>query len=160
MVVRDVRLGIACKVVLNNQDSFHDGFLIYAHRDFHGHIVDVYQVQQLCTEDGLQQRYLWFGFEDTALWTVADTHHHPLGHTWPPESLSKQAQHMVPALVSQVSVTSINRHLSFQPRHHECQNVFITPFGHHPQVEEITPEHEIFLACGIDAAFHVQYVVL
>ena len=69
----------------------HDGSLLYAHPYFHGYIVDVYQVQWLCTQDGLQQEYLWFGFEKMALWTVVDAHHHSLGHTWPPESLSKQA---------------------------------------------------------------------
>ena len=159
MIVGDVRLGVACKVILDDQDILHNGFLFYAHCDFHGHVVDVYQVQRLCTEDGLHRRYLWFGFKNTALWTVADTHHHSLGHTWPPESLSKQAQCAVPALVFQVSVTSINRRLSFQPQHHECQDIFITSLGRHPQVEEITPEHEILLVCGIDAAFRVWHVV-
>ena len=67
---------------------------------------------------------------------------------------------MVPALVSQVPVTPIYHPLSFQSQHHECQDVFITSFRCHPQVEEIAPEYEVLLACSIDAAFRIWDVVL
>ena len=67
---------------------------------------------------------------------------------------------MVPALVSQVPVTPIYCHLSFQSRHHECQDIFITSFRHHPQVEEIALEHEVLLVCSIDMAFQFWDMVL
>ena len=91
MIVGDIRLGVACEVVFDDQDIFHDRFLFYDHCYFHGHVVNVYQVQWLCTKDGLQWGYLGFGFKNMALWTVADTHHHSLGHAWPPEPLPEQA---------------------------------------------------------------------
>ena len=89
MVVGNIHLGIACKMVLDDQGILHDGFLFHAHCHFHGHVVDVYQIQQLSTEDGLHGGYLGLGFEHMAFLTVADTHHHPLGHAWPPESFSE-----------------------------------------------------------------------
>ena len=91
MIVGDIRLGVACEVVFDDQDILHDRFLFYAHRYFYLHVVDVYQVQWLCTKDGLHRGYLGFGFENRALWTVVDTHHHSLGHACPPEPLSEQA---------------------------------------------------------------------
>ena len=62
--------------------------------------------------------------------------------------------------MSQVPVTPIYHRLSFQSRHHEWQDVFITSFRCHPQVEEIAPEHEGLLACSIDVAFRVWDMVL
>ena len=58
MIVGDIRLGVACEVVFDDQDIFHDRFLFYTHHYFHGHVVNVYQVQWLCTKDGLQGGYL------------------------------------------------------------------------------------------------------
>ena len=57
-------------------------------------------------------------------------------------------------------MTPIYHHLSFQSGHHECQDIFITSFRHHPQVEEIAPEYEILLACSIDAVLCVWDMVL
>ena len=100
VVVGDVCLGVAREVIFHDQDIFYDGLFFHAHSNFHRHVVDVYQIQRLRTEDGLQRGYLWFGFEDLALWTASDAHHHSLGHAGPPESLPKQAQCAVPTLVS------------------------------------------------------------
>ena len=58
------------------------------------------------------------------------------------------------------TIVPIYRCLSFQSRHHRCQDVFITSFRHHPQAEEIVPEHEVLLVCSIDAAFCIWDVVL
>ena len=91
MIVGDICLGVACEVVFDDQDILHDRFLFYTHCYLHSHVVYVYQVQWLCTKDGLHQGYLGFGLKNTALWTVADTQHHSLGHAWPPESLPEQA---------------------------------------------------------------------
>ena len=158
--VGDVCLCVAHEVIFHNQDVFHDGLLFDAHGNFHRDVVDVYQIQGFRTENGLQWGYLWFGFEDLALQAASDAHHHSLGHAGPPEPLSKQAECAVPTLVPKVSVAPIYCCLSLQPRHHKCQNVFITSFGHHLQVEEVTLEDKILLACGVDAALRVWHLVL
>ena len=44
MVVGNIRLGIVCKMVLDDQDILHDGFLFHTHGHFHGHIVNMYQI--------------------------------------------------------------------------------------------------------------------
>ena len=100
MIVSNIRLGIVCEVVLDYQDVLHNWFFFHAHSHFHGHIVDVYQILWLSTEDGLHQRYLGLGLEYIAFLTVADTHHHSLGHAWPPESFHEQAKCAVSALMA------------------------------------------------------------
>ena len=75
VVVGNICLGIACEVVLDDQDVLYDWFLLHTHSHLHGHIVDVYQIQWLSTEDGLHWGYLGLGLEYTAFLTVVDTHH-------------------------------------------------------------------------------------
>ena len=72
----------------------------------------MYQVQWLSAEDRLHGGYLWFGLEDAAFLAVADVQHHSLSHTQPPESFFQEAECAVPALMTQVMVTSIYRCLS------------------------------------------------
>ena len=59
VIVGDIRLSIACEMVLDDQDILDDQFLLDAHCHLHGHVVDVYQIQWLSTEDGLHRGYLW-----------------------------------------------------------------------------------------------------
>ena len=40
--VGDIHLGVACEVVLDDQDILHDRLLFHTHHDLHGHVVDVY----------------------------------------------------------------------------------------------------------------------
>ena len=67
---------------------------------------------------------------------------------------------MIPALVSQIAVAPIDRHLTFQHRHQEYQDIFVTSFRRHPQKEEVTPEYEVFLVGSIDTAFSIWDMVL
>ena len=67
---------------------------------------------------------------------------------------------MIPALVSQIVVAPIDRRLTFEPRHHKYQDIFVTSLRHHPQIEEVMPEYEVFLAGSIDTAFSIWDVVL
>ena len=67
---------------------------------------------------------------------------------------------MIPARVSQIAVAPIDHHLMFQPQHHKYQDIFVTSFRRHPQIEEVTPEYEVFLAGSIDTAFSIWDVVL
>ena len=67
---------------------------------------------------------------------------------------------MIPALVSQIAVAPIDHHLTLQPRHHEYQDIFVTSLRHHPQIEEVTPEYEVFLTGSIDTVFSIWDVVL
>ena len=155
VIVGDIRLGIACKMVLDHQNILDDRFFLNAHSYLHGHIVDVYQIQGLGTEDGLHGGYLGFGLKYAALLAVADTQHHPLGHVQPPESFSEEAENAVPTLMTQVTVASIYRCLPLQSWHHKYQDIFITPFRCNLQIEKIAPEREVLLAGGIDAAFGI-----
>ena len=159
MVVGDIHLSIACEIILNDQDVLDDWFLLDTHRHLHGHVVDVYQIQWLSTKDGLHGGYLWLGLEYTALLTVADAQHHPLGHTQPPESLSEEAKCAVSASMPQVPMASIYRCLSFQSWHYKYQDIFVAPFRHNLQVKEIAPEYKVLLAGGIDAAFCIWDLV-
>ena len=155
VVVGDIRLGIACKMVLNHQNILDDQFFLNAHGYLHGHIVDVYQIQGLGTEDGLHGGYLGLGLKYAALLAVADAQHHPLGHAWPPESFSEEAKHAVSTLMTQVMVASIYHCLLLQSWHHKYQDIFVTPFRYNPQVGEIALEHKVLLAGGVDAAFGI-----
>ena len=159
MVVGDIRLSIACQMILSDQDVLDDRFLLDAHCHLHGHIVDVYQIQWVGTKDGLHGGYLWLGLEYTALLTVVDAQHHPLGHTQTPESLSEEAKCAVSALIPQVLMASIYRCLTFQSWHYKYQDIFIAPFRHNLQVKEIVPEYEVLLAGSVDAAFCIWDLV-
>ena len=155
MIVGDIRLGITCKMVLDHQNILDDRFFLNTHGYFHGHIVDVYQIQWLSAEDGLDGGYLGLGHKYTAFLAVADAQHHPLGHAQSPESFSEEAKHAVSTLMTQVTVASIYHCLPLQSWHHKYQDVFITPFRRNLQVEKIAPEHEVLLAGGIDVVFGI-----
>ena len=155
VVVCEVCLSVVCEMVLNDQHILHDWLLLNTHSYFHGHIINVHQVKRFCANDGLHRGYLRLGLEDAALFTIMDTHLHPLGHAQPPESLSQQAQCAVPALMAKVAVASIDGCLVLQP-----WNIFIAPLWHSPQVEEILLEPEVCLACSIDSSFCVGNVRL
>ena len=155
VVVGDVHLGIACKMVLDHQDILHDRFFLNAHGNLHEHIVDVCQIQGLGTEDGLHGGYLGLGLKYAALLAVADAQHHPLGYARPPESFSEEAKHVVSTLMTQVMVASIYHCLPLQSWHHKYQDVFVTPFRCNLQVEKIVPENEVLLAGGVDTAFGI-----
>ena len=159
MVVGDIRLSIACEMVFDDQDILDDQFLLDTHHNLHGHIVNVYQIQWLSTEDGLHGGYLWLGLEYTAFLTVVDAQHHPLGYTQPPESLSEEAKCAVFALMPQVSMASIYHCLSLQSWHYKYQDIFVAPFRHNLQVKEIAPEYEILLVGSVDAAFCIRDLV-
>ena len=107
MIVGDIRLGIACRMVLDHQNILDNQFFLNAHGYLHGNIVDVYQVQGLGTEDGFHGRYLGLGLKYAAFLAVADSQHYPLGHVQPPESFSEKAKHAVSTLMTQVMVASI-----------------------------------------------------
>ena len=140
-------------MVLDDQDVLDNRFLLNTHCHLHRHVVDVHQIQWLSTEDGLHGGYLWLGFEYMAFLTVVDTQHRPLGHTWPPESLSEEAKCVVSALMPQVLMASVYRCLLLQSWHYKYQDILVAPFRCNLQVEEIAPEYEVLLAGGIDAAF-------
>ena len=146
-------------MVLNDQDVLDDWFLLDTHRHLHGDVVDVYQIKWLSTEDGLHGGYLGLGLKYVAFLTVANAQHHPLGHTWPPESLSEEAKCAVSALMPQVMMASIYHCLSLQSWHYKHQDIFVTPFRHNLQVEEIAPEHKVLLAGSVDAAFCIWDLV-
>ena len=160
MVVGNIGLSITCKVIFNDQDIFYDQFLFHAYGHLHGHVIDVHQVQWFSTKDGLHQRYLGLSLENTAFLTLADAHHHSLGHAWPPEPFSEEAKCAVSTLMAQVSMASIYRRLSFQAWHYKYQDVFVAPFRHNPQIEEIAPKHEVLLVGHVDPAFGIQDMVL
>ena len=132
------------------QDIFHNWVFFHAHGHLHGHVIDVHQIQWFSTKDGLHRGYLGLSLENTALLTVADTHHHSLGHAWPPESFPEEAKCVVSTLMAQVSMAPIYRHLSLQSWHYKYQDIFIAPFRHNPQTEEIAPEYEVLLVGSID----------
>ena len=90
---------------------------------------------------------------------VADTQHHPLGHTRLPESLSEEAKCAVSALMPKVLMASIYHCLSLQSWHYEYQDIFVAPFRHNLQVEEIVPEYKVLLAGSIDVAFCIGDLV-
>ena len=159
MVVGDIRLCIVCKVVVDHQNILDDQFFLNTHGYLHGDVVDVYQIQWLGTEDGLHGGYLRLGLKYAAFLAVANAQHHPLGHTWPPESFSEEAKHVVSALMTQVTVASIYRCLPLQSQHHKYQDVFVTPFRHDLQVEKIVLEHKVLLVDGIDEAFSIWDLV-
>ena len=159
MIVGDICLGIACKMVLDHQNILDDWFFLNAHGYLHGHIVDVYQNQWFGTEDGFHGGYLGLGLKYAAFLAVADAQHHPLGHAQPLESFSEEAQCAVSTLMTQVMVASIYHWLPLQSWHHKYQDIFVTPFRHNLQVEKIVPEHEVFLAGSVDAAFGIWDLV-
>ena len=67
---------------------------------------------------------------------------------------------MVSTLMAQVSMAPIYHCLSLQAWHHEYQDVFIAPFRHNPQIEEIAPEYEVLLTGSVDLALGIQDMVL
>ena len=149
-----------CKVILNDQDIFYDQFFFHAHGHLHGHIIDVHQVKWFSTKDGLHRGYLGLSLKNTALLTVADTHHHSLCHAWPPETFPEEAKCAVSTLMAQVSMASIYHCLLLQAWHHKYQDIFIAPFRHNPQIEEIAPEYKVLLAGSIGLAFSIRVMVL
>ena len=155
VVAGDISLGIVCKMVLNHQNILDDWFFLNAHGYLHGHIVDVYQIQGLGTEDGLNGGYMGLGLKYAALLTVVDAQHHPLSHARPPESFSEEAKCAVSTLMTQVMVASIYHCLPLQSWHHKHQDIFVTSFRWNLQIEKIVAEHEVLLAGGVDAAFSI-----
>ena len=120
----------------------------------------MHQPQWFITKDGLHQGYLGLSLKNTALLTVADAHHHSLGHAWPPEPFPEEAKCAVSTLMAQVSMASIYCHLSLQAWCHEHQDIFVAPFRCNPQIEEIVLEYEVLLAGSIDLAFGIRDMVL
>ena len=66
---------------------------------------------------------------------------------------------MVSAHMAQVTMASIYHCLPLQSWHYKYQDIFVAPFRHNLQVEEIAPEYEVLLAGGIDAAFCIWDLV-
>ena len=91
VIVGDVCLGVTCKVVFDNQHVLHDQLFFNAYCDLHRHVSSVYQVERFCTNNWFHGQYLGLSLKDTALFAVADVHHHSLGNAWPPKPFSKQA---------------------------------------------------------------------
>ena len=87
MVLSDICLHVACEVIFDNQDIFHHWLFLNAYCHLHAHIVNMHQVEWLGADDQPHGQELWFHFEDMALGTVTDIHHHSVGHVGPPESL-------------------------------------------------------------------------
>ena len=129
MVLSDVHLKIVGEVILHHQHILDIQFFLNTYGDFHLDIINVDQVHGFCAEDRLQARLLHLCFKLDAMNTVAYTMNGLLHHFWPPKPLLNQTESAVSALVSGVSMATVNGGTPFVGGYDKGQHSLITVTG-------------------------------